>query len=143
VVLGDAERPADHGPLGLREVVGELADRLGRYAGLALGVLERVRLDGRPVRLELGGRAADELAVVQPGRDDLPTDRVGERDVAADIKPKPGIRPFGRRSSTWIDRVQPRAVAHPAQQVVEEDRMRLAGVAAPQDDQVRVFDFTI
>jgi len=27
--------------------------------------------------------------------------------------------------------------------VMEEDRMRLAGVAAPQDDQIRVLDLTI
>jgi hypothetical protein len=30
-----------------------------------------------------------------------------------------------------------------AQDVMEEDRMRLAGVAAPQDDQVGLFDLTV
>ena len=45
VVLGDAERPADHRPRRLGEGVGQLADGLGRDARLALGVLERVRLD--------------------------------------------------------------------------------------------------
>ena len=53
VVLGDAERPADHRLVGRREGVGELADRLGRDAGLALGVLERVALDLGLVGLEV------------------------------------------------------------------------------------------
>ena len=52
VVLGDAEGPADHRPVGLGVGVGQLADRLGRDAGLALGVLERVRLDRGAVGLE-------------------------------------------------------------------------------------------
>ena len=65
VVLGDAERPADHRPVGLREGVGQLADRLGRHAGLALGVLERVRLDAGAIRLEVGRRPLDELAVLE------------------------------------------------------------------------------
>ena len=47
------------------------------------------------------------------------------------------------RRPARVDRVQPGAVADAAQEVVEEDRMRLAGVAAPQDDQVRLFDLTI
>ena len=47
VVLGDPEGPADHRPVGLGVGVRGLADGLGRHAGLALRVLERVRLDGR------------------------------------------------------------------------------------------------
>ena len=66
VVLGDAERPADHRPVGLREGVGQLADRLGRHAGLALGVFERVRLDAGAIGLEVRRRPLDELAC---GRD--------------------------------------------------------------------------
>src|SRR5881296_2501837 len=33
--------------------------------------------------------------------------------------------------------------AHCAEEVVEEDRMRLAGVAAPQDDEVRLLRLTV
>ena len=51
--------------VGRRERVGQLADRVGRDAGLALGVLERVRLDLRPVRLEVLGRAVDERLVLE------------------------------------------------------------------------------
>ena len=48
-----------------------------------------------------------------------------------------------RRRPARVDRVEPRAVADALEEVVEEDRMRLAGVAAPQDDQVRLFDLTV
>ena len=45
VVLGDPERPADHGAVRAREGVRGLADHLGGNAGEALALLERERLD--------------------------------------------------------------------------------------------------
>ena len=45
-----------------------------------------------------------------------------------------------RRGSTAINR---RAPADPLQEVVEEDRMRLPGVAAPEEDAVRLLSFPI
>ena len=99
VVLGDAERPADHRARGRGEGVGELADGLGRDAGLALGVLERVRLDLRLVGLEVDRGALDELAVLEPGGDDLAGHRVGQRDVAADVETEPAVRPLGATTS--------------------------------------------
>ena len=143
VVLGDAERPADHRAGRLREGVRQLADGVGGDTGLALGVVERVGLDLRLVGLEVDRRAVDELAVLEPRRDDLAGDRVRERDVAADIEAEPAIRPLGAARPARVDRVETRAVVDALEQVVEEDRMRLAGVAAPQDDQVRVLDLTI
>ena len=68
---------------------------------------------------------------------------VGERDVAADIETEPAVGPFGGRRPARVDGVQARAVADALEHVMEEDRMRLAGVAAPQDDQVRVLDLTV
>ena len=70
-------------------------------------------------------------------------DRVGQRDVAADVEAEPQVGPLRRRGPARVDRDQPGAVADAAQEVVEEDRMRLAGVAAPQDDQVRLLDLTV
>ena len=83
VVLGDAEGPADHRLVGRRERVGQLADRVGRDAGLALGVLERVGLDLGLVGLEVARRPLDELLVLEAGGDDLAADRVGQGDVAS------------------------------------------------------------
>jgi hypothetical protein len=143
VVLGDPERPADHRPRRLRERVRQLADGLGRDARLALGVVERVRLDLRPVGLEVDRGAVDELAVLETGVDDLARDRVGQRDVAPDVEAEPGVGPFGGGCPARVDHVQLGAVADAAEEVVEEDRMRLAGVAAPQDDQVRLFGLTV
>ncbi len=143
VVLGDAERPADHRARRRREGVGQFADGLGRDARLALGVFERVRLDLGLVGLEAVGRAVDELAMLEAGRDDLARDRVGQGDVRPDVEAQPGVGPFRRRGPARVDRIEARAIADALEQVVEEDRMRLAGVAAPQDDQVRLFDLTV
>ena len=123
--------------------MGELANEVGRDARLALGVLERVRLDLRPVGVEVRRRTLDELAVVEARGDDLAADRVGERDVTPDVDAQPDVSPFGRARPTRVDGVQPGALADAAQEVVEEDRMRLAGVAAPEDDQIGVLDLTI
>jgi len=42
-----------------------------------------------------------------------------------------------------IDGVEARAAVHCLEQVVEEDRMRLAGVAAPEEDEIRLLRFTV
>jgi len=123
--------------------VGQLADRLSRDARLALGVLEGVGLDLLAIGLEVEGRPADELSVGQPGVDDLAPDRVGQGDVAADVEAQPDVGPLGRARPPRVDRVEPGAVPDAAQEVVEEDRMRLPGIAAPEDDQVRLLDLTI
>ena len=143
VVLGDAERPADHRPVGRRERMSQLADGLGRHTRLLLRVLERVALDLFAVGIEVGRRPLDELAVRKAGVDDLARDRVRERDVRPDVEPEPDIGPFGRGRPARVDRVQPGAVADAAQQVVEEDRMRLPGVRAPEHDQVGLFSLAI
>jgi hypothetical protein len=75
--------------------------------------------------------------------DDLAPERVRERDVAADIEPEPDVGPLGGGRPPRIDRVQPGAVANAAKEVVEEDRMGLAGVAAPENDQIGLFRLTI
>jgi hypothetical protein len=50
---------------------------------------------------------------VQAGGDDLAADRVGERDVRADVEAQPHVGPRGGARPSWIDGVQPRALAHP------------------------------
>jgi hypothetical protein len=123
--------------------VRQLADGVGGDAGLALGIFEGVALNLGAVGLEVEGRALDELGVGQPGVDDLPADRVGQGDVAPDVQAQPEVRPLGRARPARVDRVQPGAVPDAAQDVVEEDRVRLPGIAAPEDDQVRLLDLTI
>ena len=117
--------------------VRELADRVGRDAGHALRLLERPRLDRLAVRVEAGRRALDELQVGETGRDDLARDGVRERDVGADVEPEPEIGPLRRRRAPRVDDDQLRAVVHGLEHVVEEDRVRLARVRAPEHDQVR------
>ena len=143
VVLGDAERPADHRAVGAREGVRGVADHLGRHAGDALALGQRERLDVRRVLGEADGRAIDEAVVDEAGVDDLARHRVGQRDVGADVEPEPAVGPLGRGRAPRIDRVEPRAVVHALEQVVEEDRMRLTGIRSPQEDDVRLLDLAV
>jgi hypothetical protein len=123
--------------------MGQLADGVRRDARLAFGVLERVGLDLGLVGLEVDGGTPDELAVLETAGDDLAGDRIGQRDVAADVEPEPEIGPLGRRGAARVDRDQPGAVSDAAQEVVEEDGMRLSGVAAPEDDQIGLLGLTV
>ena len=70
-------------------------------------------------------------------------DRVRERDVGADVEPQPAVGPLGGRGAARVDGVEPGALADGLEDVVEEDRMRLAGIAAPEDDQIGVLDLTV
>ncbi len=121
----------------------ELADQLGRDAGLTLGILEGVRLDLLAVGVEAGRRPIDEGAVRQAGRDDLAPDRIRERDVRADVEPEPAVGPLRRARPARVDRVESGAVVNAAQEVVEEDRVRLARVRTPQDDEVGLLDLLV
>jgi hypothetical protein len=123
--------------------VGGLADSLRRDAGLALRVLERVRLDGGGVRLELRGGAADERVVREPAA------MISRPMAFASAMSLPTSRPSHRsaHSAESVRRgsiaYQPGTPTHPLQDVVEEDRVRLPGVAAPQEDEIRLLGFTI
>ena len=95
-VLGDPERPAQDRPVGARVGVRQLANRLRGNAGDALALLERPRLDRGAEVLEARRRVIDEVLVGQAGVDDLAGDRVGQRDVGADVQPEPGVGPLRR-----------------------------------------------
>jgi len=56
VVLGDAEGPADLRPVGAGILVRQLLDEAGRHAGVTRGPVQGVRLHGRRVGAEAGGR---------------------------------------------------------------------------------------
>ena len=143
VVLRDPERPADHAAVGARERVRRLADHLGGNAGQPLALGERERLHrGRVVVVALG-RVVDEGAVREAGVDDLARHRVRERDVGADVEAEPAVGPLRRRRAARIDDEEPGAVVHALEQVVEEDRVRLARVRAPEQDHVGLLDLCV
>jgi hypothetical protein len=126
--------------------VGQLADPVGRHPRLPFRALEGVRLDRGAVGIEAARGPLDELAIRQAGGDDLSPDGVRESDVAADVEAQPRVRPLGRARSSRIDDVEARRPFRPIdglEDMVEEDRMRLPGVAAPEDDQIGVLDLTV
>jgi hypothetical protein len=75
--------------------------------------------------------------------DDLAGHRVGQGDIASDVEAEPQVGPFGGARPPGVDRDQPRAAVDALEEVVEEDRMGLAGVAAPQEDEIRLLDLTV
>jgi hypothetical protein len=66
VVLGDAERPADDRAIGARVTRDHALDQLRRNPRLARRAVERPRLDGSPVGLDVGRRAPDEERFSRP-----------------------------------------------------------------------------
>ncbi len=60
-----------------------------------------------------------------------------------DVEPQPDVGPLGGARPARVDRVQACPVVHALEEVMEEDRMRLPGVAAPEHDQVGLFSLAI
>jgi hypothetical protein len=85
----------------------------------------------------------DERDVVQAGGDDLAADRVGQRDVGADVQAQPAVAPLGDAGPSRVDGVHPGTVAQALQHVVEEDGVGFPGIRAPQHDQVGVFGLDV
>ena len=81
--------------------------------------------------------------LLQIVRDDLPRDRVRQRDVGADVDPQPKVGEGRRLRPARIDHDQPAAVLEPAQDVVEEDGVRRAGVRPPQQHEIGVLDLLV
>ena len=75
--------------------------------------------------------------------DDLARHRVGQRDVGADVEPEPAVGPLRGGRAPRVDDEQPRARVHALQHVMEEDRVRLARVRAPEQDDVRLLDLAV
>jgi hypothetical protein len=143
VVLGDAERPADHRAVGAGVSERDLLDRRCGNRRLALADFERVPLYALGVLVKAARGSRDELGVRQPRVDDDPGHRVGKRDVAAHVEAEPDVRPLRRARPARVDGDQARASSHTPQQVVKEDRVRLPRVRSPQEDEVSLFSLTI
>src|SRR5207249_2147552 len=100
-------------------------------------------LNANFVFLEAYSRVVDEGLVVQTGLDDLAADRVRQGNIRADVEAQPGVRPLGRCRATRVDSIEAGALVQGLEDVVEEDRVRLAGVRAPEDDQVGILDLLV
>ena len=142
-MLRDPERPADHRAASARVLVRHRPDRRRRHPGLTLGVGERVGLDRPAIVVEARRRVLDELAVLEPRRDDLAPHRVGERDVRADVERRPELRPLHRARPSRVDGEHPRTVPQTAEQVMKEDRVRLARVRSPQQYKIGLFTLLV
>jgi hypothetical protein len=109
----------------------QLAHECGRYPGRALRIFERVRLDGIAVFVETARCARDEVAVLEAGGEDFTADGVRQRDIRADVEAEPAVCPLCACRAARIDDVKLGSVMNAAQNVMKEDRMRLARVRSP------------
>src|SRR6185437_10063944 len=139
----DAQSPADYGAVSLGIGVRDLPDSFGGYAGLALGALQGVLFDALAILRQSAGRVVDEPPMGQPGGDDLPAHRVRQRDIGSDIEPQPHVRPLRGGGPPRVHHEQAAATANPLQHMMEKNRVRLPRVGTPQQDDVRLFYFTI
>ncbi len=143
VMLGDAEGPADLRALSPGVSVGGLPDNRGGHAGLTLRARERILLDAIPIGLESARGVLNEAFIDQPGNNDFASHGVGQRDIGTHFEAQPHVRPLGRGRAPRIHNVQPGAIVHTLQYVVEEDRVRLPRIRPPQQDPVRFFNLAV
>jgi hypothetical protein len=80
----------------------------------------------------------DEGHVGETRLDDLVGHGVGEGDVGSDVVAEPGIGPLGGLGTARVDDDEPCAVVDALEDVMEEDRVRVARVRSPQEDDVGV-----
>ena len=121
----------------------QLADQRCGDAREALPLLQRVRRQAVLVLVKPHGGAGNEGIVLEARIQNLPRHGVGQGDIGTHIQPQPGMSPTGGTGAPGIYYVKLRAAMHPLENVVEKDGVGIAGVGAPEDDQVGVFRLAI
>src|SRR5580765_5992984 len=168
-MLSDSQCPANHGLAGLCIRVCHGADAGGRHPSFTFGIFERIRLYRLAIGVETSRGVVDEIVVFQSRGDDLPPNRVGQGNVGANIQTEPAFSPACGAGSTWIDDEKTRArrekgvrhylcaapfgpfrqmvpdpifppAAQALEQMMEENRVRLARVGAPEEADIGLLD---
>ncbi len=143
VMFGNPEGPTDLRAIGFRVRMRHFPNTLARQGRDLLGVFEGVRLDRCFVCLEVRRRIIDERAILESRGEDLAADGVGECDVGARVETEPKVGPLRGRCAAGIDREELGSVSDTFQEVVKENRVGIAGVRAPKDDDIRLFDLLV
>jgi hypothetical protein len=143
VMLSDAESPAELRAAGTGVCVRYFANDSRRDSGLTLGEGQRVFFNAGAIGVEAAGRLSYELLVGQSRHDDFAAHGVGQGDVRTNVKPHPTVSPPCGSCSTRVDDTEFGAMFDRFQKVVEEDRVRLARIGAPQEDVVCLFHLSV
>jgi len=143
VVFCDSQRPAHLGAARFCIGVGDFAYQRSGHPGFTFGALQRVFFNGVAIGFKSARGVPDELLVGQAGMNDLARHGVSERDVGADVESQPSVRELGRARAARIHHDELRAAACGLQQMVEQDRVRLAGVGTPQKNKIGLCHFLI
>src|SRR5207245_7060740 len=67
----------------------------------------------------------------------------GQADVCADVDAQPDVGPLRGAGAARVDGEQPGSAVDALQNVMEKDRMRLASVRAPEDDDVGLLNLAV
>ena len=59
------------------------------------------------------------------------------------VEAEPDVGPLRTARPPRVDRIQPSTVVDALEEVVEEDRMRLSGIAPPEEDQIGLLGLTV
>ena len=100
-------------------------------------------IDGFSVLVEAGRGMFDELTVVEACGDDFAADGVRQSDVRPDVEAEPKIGELGGRAASGVDNDQLCAIVYPFEKMMEEDRVRVARVGPPQDDEIGLLSFLV
>jgi hypothetical protein len=72
--------------------------------------------------------------MLQARRQNFAADRIGQRDVGTDVEPQPSVGPLRARRAPRVDDVELGAVTYAFEDVMKEDRVRLARIRSPEQN---------
>ena len=139
-VLGDAEGVEDRRVPLARVLAGGGADVLGGNSGDLLGVLGRVAHDDLAHGLEVVGRLADVLLVLEPLLEDRVHHRVQQPDVGPGPELEVALRELRQPDLARVGDDERRALADGLLDAQREHRVRLGRVRADDEEEAVVLD---
>jgi len=143
VVFGDAQGPAHLCARRFCVGTGGFADQRPGHAGFPFGSLERVFFDRGAIGFEPAGGVLDKFLMGQAGMNNFAGHGVGQSYVGADVQAKPGVRKLRGGCAPGVNHDKLRAAPRGLQQMMKENRMRFAGIGAPEKNKVRLRHFLI
>jgi hypothetical protein len=139
-VLGDAERVEDTGLGRTRVELGGRLDLLDRHAGDLGDPLGRVLLDHLPEVVKALAALVDVGLVVPAVADDQVEQAVDQRVVGAGLETQPEVSVVGQLGAPRVDHDQLGAALRGGLHLVADDRVRLGGVGADDEQHVVELD---
>ena len=143
VMFRNAKSPANLGTVSARVRMSHLPQYVRRNAGHGLRILEGVGFYSGLISFVTAGGVLNEGAVLQPGSDDLASDRVGQGNIRAHVDAQPNIGPARRAGLSRVDDIELGPIADALEDVMEEYWVRVTSVGSPDDNEVGILNLAI